>query len=725
MKKSIFRSPDFWRSAILKLPDNSFFELLRSIFGSVKTPFNKQRLMADLTALLSREEIQKNIFDYIDQTDARIIAAVALLEEPFPGELESFFAGDLSYAVLHDILLNLEERFILYRFREEGQNRLALNPVLEPVLAPFINDMSLLFPSVPPVSAEELAGQLLPKTPEARSAASAPALKPVADDRLIGGILSFVSGEGLFFKNEGGIRKKILDAGARIFPGSDLESLTGGLLLLGLLREEGDGFIPDEQRLASFAELSSRERMEYWAAGIYCFQNEKGAFEAAAGYLFRNRVFSLAALIHRLAALIKPDRWYLQETLKRYGIILEREARGIRREGVEEGVFFDKLTGVMETLGLLVSPAPGYWTAGSLVHGGTEAGSDGAAVQGAGLSPLLAMDSPFSCILHPGIAFADILKLASFLIVREAGVVVRFELTRESAVRGFDRGLKAAEMIENFERLSRSRIDENLDWSLKDWEKRYGQVNLRRGLVLTLSEDRRYLAEAEPVADLIQETLGPGVYLLSGSGPEAAEEALRKAGVDIISRQAGWTAPGGRYGGRNAFSSLENTGFFPGYQEQGLGREKAPEASPPAAGSVFGPQGEALKKQFHAALENMSLSKEERDELASRINRRQILGSSQLNGASVRYEKLEARLLDYVGKAAIAKQAISSKSLVEITWSHPQKGLIQATGIPTALEKTGGESVLVLNPLSPEEPLRVPLGKISLLRRIKKSIFGE
>jgi hypothetical protein len=723
MKRSVFRSPDFWKSAILKLPDNSFFELLRSIFGSVKTPFNKQRLMADLTALLSREEIQKTIFDYINQTDARIIAAVALLEEPFPGELESFFAGDLSYAILHDMLLNLEERFILYRFREEGQNRLALNPILEPVLAPFIYDMSLLFPSVPPVPAEELPGQTAAKASQVRNAASAPAVKPVADDRLIGGIVSFVSGEALFFKNEGGIRKKILDAGARIFPGADLESLTGGLRILGLLREKEEGFVPDEQRLASFAALSFRERMEYWAAGIYCFQNENGAFEAAAAHLFRNRVFSLAALIHRLADLIKPDRWYLQETLKRYGIILERDIRGARREGAEGGVFFDKLTGVMETLGLLVSPMPGYWTAGSTLHG---AGSG----EAAGGGPLLAMDSPFSCILHPGISFADILKLASFLIVREAGVVVRFELTRESAVRGFDQGLNAAGMIEDLERLSRSRIDENLIWSLEDWEKRYGQVNLRRGLVLTLSEDRRYLAEAEPVAALIQEVLAPGVYLLAGSGPEAAEEALRKAGVDIISlipRQAGKAVPGGASGGRIAFSPLENAEPFPGYQEGEANREKRTGVFPQTAEPAPGIQGEALKKQFHAALENMPLSKEERDELASRINRRLILGFSQLNGASVRYEKLEARLLDYVGKAAIAKQAISSKSPVEITWSHPQKGLTQAAGIPAALEKNGGESILVLNPLplEPGEPVRVPLGKISLLRRIKKSIFGE
>jgi hypothetical protein len=74
----------------------------------------------------------------------------------------------------------------------------------------------------------------------------------------------------------------------------------------------------------------------------------------------------------------------------------------------------------------------------------------------------------------------------------------------------------------------------------------------------------------------------------------------------------------------------------------------------------------------------------------------------------------------------------------------------QVIGIPLALEKAGGESVLVVTPLPsnpgeeeegdgsgksiripgdtiriPGESIRIPLGKISLLRRIKKSIFGE
>ncbi|MDR2259293.1 MAG: helicase-associated domain-containing protein [Treponema sp.] len=742
MKRPLFRPLDFWKSALTILPDSSFFELLRSVFGNIKTPFNKQRLLADLAAFLSKEEIQKTISAYIDERDARVIAAVAVLGEPAPGEMESFFAGELSYAALHDILLNLEERFILYRFREEGISRLALNPALEPVLAPVAGDVSPLFPSVP---------------------AAAPPPPPVLDDRLLGGVLSFIAGDSLFFKSGGEIRKKSLDAGALVFPGLDLELVAGGFLFLGLIRAEG----PDERRISAFAGLSRRERVEYAAAGAYWFRAGGGSF--AASHLFRGPVRPLAAFIHRFMNLVRPDRWYPPDTLKRYGNVLEREENPrIRPTGGEERISLGALFDIMERFGLLVSPKPSrrgrnakapprYWSAGSLY-----APPEG---EGAGGSPVLAMDSPFSSILYPGIGFTDVWALAAFLTVREAGAAVRFELTRESAVRGFDRGLDAAGMIALLKRLSGNRISENLIWSLGDWEKRYGEVKLRRGIVLTLSEDRRYLAEAEPVAALIGETLAPGVYLLRGSEAAGAEEALRKAGVDIIARRAADT-PGDRAGGLHPGGSpagSETPGPFPALEKPAPGpgkktpapaegrktaRERtALEEKPAAAGpAVSSPPpyhaagGETLKKRFHAALAKMSLGKEERDELSARINRRLILGEPQLEGASFRYEKLEARLLDYVGKAAVAKQAISLKSPVEVTWPHPRQGMIQIIGIPSVLEKAGGESILVLTPLSPEtakrdgtgdpvsaagEPIRIPLGKISLLRRIKKSIFGE
>jgi hypothetical protein len=627
MKRPLFRTPDFWKSAVMTLPDSSFFELLRSMFGNIKTPFNKQRLLADLAALLSKEEIQKTISAYIDERDAKVIAAVAVLGEPAPGEMESFFAGELSYAALHDILLNLEERFILYRFREEGFIRLALNPVLEPVLAPFAGDASLLFPSAP---------------------AEAPAPPPVLDDRLLGGVLSFIAGDSLFFKSEGGIRKKSLDAGALVFPGLDLELVAGGLSVLGLIRPEG----PDSRRITAFAGLSRRERLEYAAAGAYWFRAAAGS--VAVSHLFRGPVRSLAVFIHRLMNLVQPDRQYPRETLKRYGDILEREEDPrVRPAGGEERISFDSLFDVMERFGLLVSPPeqprrgrsakapPRYWRAGSFASpaGDNQSPDHG---EGAGLPPVLAMDSPFSCVLYPGIAFDDVRTLASFSTIREAGVAVRFELTRESAVRGFDRGLDAAGMIALLERLSGNRIDENLIWSLRDWEKRYGEVNLRRGIVLTLSEARRYLVEAEPVAGLIRETLAPGVYLLGGSETAEAEEALRKAGVDIIARP-GAEAYGDRSGGMNAggginaggirtgseapaaFPALEKPAPFPGEKEpvpaeggQRAARKRSVPGNDPAAGgpgaaaaSPYQSAGaEELKKRLHAAEERSRTGEE-------------------------------------------------------------------------------------------------------------------
>jgi hypothetical protein len=353
------------------------------------------------------------------------------------------------------------------------------------------------------------------------------------------------------------------------------------------------------------------------------------------------------------------------------------------------------------------------------------------------------MDTPFSCLIYPGISFADALSLGSFAIVRETGAAVRFELTRESAIRGFDRGFTAAAMGDLLNRLSGNRVSELLIWTLKDWEQRYAEVSLYEGIVLSLSGDRRYLAEAEPIASLITRIIAPGIYLLSTPETREAAEALRKAGVDIFAQHRGPPHRGdpglfnedaavGRYSPYPSPASL-SLYYHPHFMNTAVVQFTPPplprQDAPPDP--AIGEKRESLKEQFRLALDNMKLPKTEQDELAARIERRLVLSESQLSGASVRYEKLEARGLDYVGKVSIAKQAIASKSLVEVKW--PQAGGMQQTfGIPLALEKSEGESVLVIDTVSqgntariPGNTIRIPLGKISLLRRIKKSIFGE
>ncbi|GHV75406.1 helicase [Spirochaetia bacterium] len=676
-----FQSPGVWKSALLTLPDTSYFELMRSVFGNIKTPFNKQRLADDLTAFLSRKEIQETIALYIDETDARIIAAIATLQEPLTGELETFFAGEFSYAELHGILLNLEERLILYRFQDKDLRgaevrHLSLNPLLEPVLAPIITDKGSLFPSQPR-SAEAPDG-------------------PALDDRLLAAIFAFVSAETDFFKVEGGIRKRILDEGRRIFPSLDIESLIGGLLGLGLLQQSGEGgavaLVLDESKLRSFKGLSFSERREYLAAGICVDKNiPKSPYLQA-----------LVRFIHTFLSTLKEDRQYPRTTLRRIADILERgdleqaSPWGLHKAASWGGEVFDTVLEALQTVGLLAGEAPDRY----FRYSPAISPSDGA---------VIAMDTAFSCLLYPGVLFEDAMELASCCLVRETGAAVRFELTRESVVRGFDRGMTADAILSLLDRLSLNQVDQNLRWTVKDWETRYAGVSLYQGLVLTLAEDRRYLAEAEPVASLVTRTVAPGVYLLSSHEKAGVVRALHKAGIDIIAQPLPTRKP---------FFAERHSPYPP------LGRA-LPHPFPEALPSRNMEKAEQYKERFRRALEKLSLSKGERDELAARIERRLILNESQLAGVSVRYEKLEARGLDYMGKTAIAKQAIAAKQLIEIMWSNPDGAMIRAVGTPEVLEKSGGETLLVLTPIPPGDVIRLPLGKIGLIRRIKQSIFGE
>jgi hypothetical protein len=746
---TIFRTQNEWKSAMMTLPDAAFFDLLRSVFGNIKTPFNKQNLLAELTAFLSRDDIRRNIADYIDEVDAQVITAVAILRNPSAGEAEHFFAGDT--LDLQGILLNLEERFILYRFREGPISRLALNPVLEPVLKPLVMDMPLVFPSVPLSDGAEADG-------------SNTALS--SDDRILAALFAFVQEEGSrsapacgLFKAEGRLRKKVLDSGKRVFPGLDLEAAIRGLLCLGVFRLAGEALVPDEHALRAFRDLEPRHRLIYWAAGIYtalvpaitvtaaaaaatpiaagAIDPGASLFPLEAPQLLRGRLRQLAGSIDMLLGLMDAGRVYPPTTLRRVFALLEREEEG----KVPAGIDIDALCVALVEAGLWRKTPQGYCLRMSPVPDGDE-------------SPAVVMDAPFFCLVYPGIAFADALTLASFTSVRETGAVFRFELNRESSLRGFERGMTAAAMGELLDRLSENRVESLLPWTLQDWEKRYGEVSLFEGPVLSLSPDRRYLAETKPLAALIRRELAPGLYLLAGSTGDKVTEALRKAGVDIFARFTGESmeqAPGPALsiakGARDAVTGLS---LFPplgrgrhGYQDaagsaimdivsEAIGLV-LPAEFPPAASGVSAEAAEALKASFRSALTGRSLSRLEREELAARIERRLVLSESQLSSASIRYEKLEARGLDYVGKAAIAKQALNAHSLVEVVWSAADNdggsGLTEqrVQGIPQGLEKSGGETILVMDdsrvPGNAPLTLRIPLGRISLLRRIKKSIF--
>lgn len=685
MNRNIFRSVDFWKSAIMTMPENSFFELIRSVFGKIKTPFKKQQMINDLETFLLREDIQKTISGYIDENDTKIIAAVALFREPVLEELKSFFSGDISYAQLQDIIVNLEERFIIYRFSEENKNRLALNPVLEQILLPLTVDFSLLFPSVSSAP------------PQDKTASQA----VILNDLVLAGLFSFVMEWESFFRGEGVIRKLAADAGKKIFPGINLEFVLGSMQLLGLFFSEGDSLIPDTGRFNDFGSLSARERMEYCAAALLAYAEIKSpasppvpSYMRTSGIggqtgflppLYRSRLKEFAGFIHSFLDSIDANLLYTEKTLLRLAEVIKS------RTGITvSGNLFDTL----EKTGLIITIQDQLKQAGAVLQGKAENSNKTA----------ITIDSGFSVLVHPEINYSDLINLAAFLSIREAGAVARFELNRDSAVRAFDRGVKADDVLDLLKRLSDNRVDDSFSWNLKDWEKRHREVSLKKGIVLTLSEERRYLTGTMPLSSLIKDILAPGVYLLPETAMDEAASVLQRAGIDIIARSKSEKKTTGL---RQYFSRIsgDDTRLFEIPSSQTSAPQKKDDSR--------------LSKRFHEILEKTQHEKNIKEELTARINRKLILCETQLKDADVRYEKLEAKLLDYAGKQNIAKQAIAQQSPLELELQQDKR----IFGIPKALEKENNELILVIIP-DEQEALRIPLAKIKLLRRIKKSIFN-
>jgi len=254
VQSNIFRPAAFWESVYIAMPDNSFFELLRSVFGKIKTPFNKQQLIKDLKAFLLREDIQKTIAAYIDETDAKIIAATALFGEPVLEQLENFFYDEFNSAELHDTIVNLEERFILYRFSD---NHLALNPILKQILLPITANVSGLFPTAIEYGKKsDLKNEVFVIRPQAT---------------------------GFFI--------------TALFSDINLENILGALQVLGLFYTDNEKLVSDKKYFDNFSLLLQYEQIERFAAALLIYNELTHPFEILPP-LFKNRIEEIANLIH-------------------------------------------------------------------------------------------------------------------------------------------------------------------------------------------------------------------------------------------------------------------------------------------------------------------------------------------------------------------------------------------------------------------------------------------
>ncbi len=715
-----------WKAHLLTLPDSDFFRLVRLHLGPIKTPFHKQRLIERLAAYVQKDETRRRILALLNEEDARFLTAIDFLDEPPLERLLDFLAQDRSYLEIHHRILNLEERLLIYRDRTGPEPEVRLNPFLADGIRLRAVRPAVLFPS-----REEQ-----PSNPPL----------PWLSEGLLLGFLSWMLRRQEVLKSDGTFRRRAIAEIEGIFPslllpspeGTRLYLLKDALVSLGLLRLRDGVLLPDLPAWQEFMEQEAGSRRPMlWAAfasrAALPLETRSRFIAALLTALPGGRAFSVPSLV-RMAAAALPGEQIDPETGRR--IVVAMASLEILLPAGDPG------------------SVPGDAARNSGRDGGTEeylrnphARMD--EEQAAEREPPLILQPTFDLTVTPRMPAAEALPIAIAADVRGCDTYTRYELTKGSVARAIREGWDAEGILRHLERLSGKPAPQNVAFSLDIWERELRSLALYRGRVLVVDGELRHLVEhSEELRSSIRKVLAPGVYLLVDEDGEGVRKAFERIGLELPPESDGRTAAhatGSAIGsatGRAAGSGPSSGSGPRSVSEPDTGERTG--SSPPrlsgppsaasagysagqreAGGFLADPEGDLVEQELFSHLDSMQLAPHSREELARRIRSHLVLFPYQLSEGTVHRERREARGLDYLGKVRLIEQVLLSEwDLIELvvrgSRGEPEKMLVK----PRQLEKVGSGLFLAGSRMPDQEAVRISVGKIGLVRRIRGSLLG-
>jgi len=696
-----------WREALITLNDTHFFELLRMYLGEIKTPYNKQKLIEELSAFLRKDENVQMILNFLSFNDILILSAIKILILPTQEKLSQFFSTDFSFAELYERLMNLEERLLIYRKTKEKQIYFALNPILELKIEPFLS-ASVLMPSGESVSKKNFI------------------CKPSS--------VFFASIFSLFFhhkdlcKNDGNFRKKASNLIADVFPfveendGKEFFNLIfEGMKNLQLLVHNGTDFVPNIERWKQFASLDDVTRICYLcAASCAHFTNEMLQKYAQLVFSICCAVpdggFSYPVLM-RLALLqnekspenlkFKKSRFSaLLEDIKPKAEIKENNQNKESQITITSDCSVELSTVIQQIIKMkILIETDGFFSRSEFFDNALYEHNSKAAGENGQLKGRLSLNPDFSAALIPGAGLSEMLPLMQVLSINHFDTVPVFEISRQSCSNAFDSGMSISEIKQILQNAVSYDISQSIDFSLEDWEQTYNSVSLYKGYVLKVDKEKRPIIEnSRQLKPYLLATLAEGVYVFNFIDDEEALDLLKKNGLEYIGavkskKKARHPLP---------FSSLRA-------DDNLIFDEPEKEACPKK-------ERDNLLNTFYAELENKHLPDEQADGLRSRIRRKIIVNTNQLRGESVRFERIEASGMDFLGKVHVIDHAIATGSMLEISFNE---GNAHIVGTPIGIEKNEGDAFLKIC-IEPEKKIKIiSVSKAGFIKRIRGAIFKE
>ena len=699
-----------WRESFLFLEENHFFEIMKMYLGEIKTPYNKQKLIANLEGFLHKKENLVAIKSFLSDDELEIISAVVFIPDVTEEKLSSFFKSTFTYSFLYEKLLNLEERLILFKTKNENLSKgdsfvIKFNPLLEDTLFDLIN-INRLLPQIEFTKTENPTNRIKPE--------------------LISCFISYILENPNIAKQDGTLKKYSLQNIPVLFGDEKekIEILYKAFLNLGILKETGHGAEVDWSKFSDFLNLSFAEQTVYITISSCSHLSRESLRLHSQIFVdtvknLSDRVFTLDLFLRtgflvsaasfdsssessfktsRFAKIIQEGRLRLSEH--------NSDAVTVSTSGALERMFEAAVSlGIIYISGTTKDGSKDSETVYSV--------SDFLAAPeqcSENLSGMLRIDSSLAVSLMPGFALRDIVPLSKFMSLKKYDKVSEFLISRQSIMRGFDIGLSAKEILQILTERTLYEIPETLKVQIEEWNSSYSSASFYKGFVLKVDGKAALAAQHNSVlSPHIHTVIAPGIFLLDVNDDAEAVSLIKKSGLDFIGKI------------KSVKEENRTAGFFNlklnGKKNFGCSGFETPSEIIPKKDSA------EIEKELFLKLEQMELDESQKENLELRIEHKVIVNPAQLNSSILRLEKSNANAMDYAGKIYVFEQALANEEKIELRFAKDGKKALSVFGKPVGIRKQS-DDVFVQLLLIPENVVKeFSLGKAQFIKRIKKTIY--
>lgn len=701
-----------WRESLTLLPDNRFFDIVRTYLGPIKTPYNKQNLVEQLSSIFRKEQNQRRIISFLSDFDFQILSLISLLPFPTQENVKDFFQNRYDVSVIYSVLLNLSERLLIYSYSERGFSEAALeiNPLVEDALKPFLG-IAKIFPKTECVQ---------------KNQDSSFCISPI----FLASYISFIRANPEMSKNDLSIRKKYSERLENIFLGKSETPmlLLNGFFNIGIVRFKGKSLCVDDGVLEKFAELPEVFQYMYLAVASAENLGREGFLlygqlllellnsVPKEGFVFSSLTDAAFILSNRndeTKFSEQQERFSKIERIHRNAEIvdfMEKDFRTARPRRYSRKTI-EKIVQNAISLGLF--SVYGKTPSGEDIFVPTKIFIDGKSVFRDSKKGLLNINAGTSITLMPGFSLSELVPLMDFMNIVKSGTVAEFEITRKSASRAFDKNIVPEQIFSLLQKYNAYEIPQNLRMNIEEWHKTFSSAVVYKGYVLKLDEKTSRILENNPKAkSFIQTKLGEGIYLLNIPLDDNFSKFSESVGLEFMGNV------------KNPEIGKETLPFPLLQSARKLDFENTAEQNAELLEELL-QEGNKTKAQYFRTLKSLGLTKQQENALALRIEKGIIISQEQLRAENVRLEILETDGMNYAGKIRMIENAILSGALLELSMPNDNEAskMNNFLGKPISLSKRQDDCILKFRLEQSGEIRLFSVGMANKIKLVKTSIF--